>query len=341
MLQPVTTSPLAFQAPPGAKKLARPGPDDTVTLSGDPGPAEEKEASRRGWVRTAALVGLGLAGIGLLAGCSPGTPPISDTITSSLPAAGISVDANHTGDFGVEVLPQGTTRLDLHRETRTETDSDGDSHTEDVEYSPVGVYMGSGVFLDLNGNLSLIPERAFEEAPRGAPAQSVGIEGPGIFNTTRVTRHGDSITVDPAGPGSYEITHQGNRLRVDGPLWADWNFTKQGDTTRVDFPLWGNFQVTRTEQGARVTGPAFLDYQLTRTGDTLKVDGPLWNDSTITRSGDSLDIRGPGFNHVTVSQHGTTTRQEGRTYAYNVTRDGNEVKVDGPGWDNWNFHVSR
>ena len=340
MIQPVTTSQLSYSAPPGSKRMVAPDqPSDVVSLTTKDSPAEEK--SSHNWMRTAAFVGLGLVGIGMLSGCTPGVPPISDTVTTTLPAAGISVDPAHSGQLGVEVLPQGTTRIDLHRETRTEHDSDGHTRQEDVEYNSVGVYMGSGVFLDLNGNLSLIPERAFEESPRGAAAQSVSIEGPGLWNTTRVSRNGNTIVVDPAGPGSWAITHNGNNLKVDGPLWSDWNFTQQGDTTRVDFPLWGNFQVTRGENGTRVSGPAFLDYQLTRNGNELRVDGPLWNDYTITRTGDSLDVRGPAFTHITVSQHGTTTRQAGRTYGYNVTRDGNEVKVDGPGWDNWNYHVNR
>lgn len=339
----LSASPMAYSAPPGSKpaSVSEQAPD-TVSLSPGSGPAEEKESKSRGWMKTAALVGLGLAGIGMLSGCTPGVPPISDTITTTLPAAGISVDANHSGTLGVEVLPQGTTRIDLHRETHTERDSDGDTHEEDEPYSPVGVYMGSGVFLDLNGNLSLIPERAFEETPRGAPAQAVEIDGPGIWSTTQVTRNpGNSILVDPAGPGSYAMTHDGNQLRVDGPLWADWNFSQQGDTTRVDFPLWGNFQVSKTEHGARVSGPAFLSYELVRSGNQITVDGPLWNDYTLTRTGDSIQVRGPGFTKIDITQHGTTTRQQGRTYAYNVTRDGNEVRVDGPAWDNWTFKVTR
>ncbi len=341
MIQPLAASSMAYAPPPGSRPAIVPeAPPDQVALLAAPGPAEEALSEKRGWGRTAAFVGLGLAAL-TLAGCGPSVPPISDTITTNLPAAGISVDANHTGDYGVEVLPQGTARIDLHRETRTETDSDGDSHTENVEYSPVGVYLGSGVFLDLNGNLSLIPERAFAETSRGAAASHVDIDGPGIFNRIDVRRDAGGVTVDPSGPGSYRITHEGNRIRVDGPLWADWNISREGDTTRVDLPLWGNFQVTRTENGARVRGPVFLDYAITRQGDQLNVDGPLFNDYTITRQGDALQVSGPAFHRIDVSQHGTTTRQEGRTYAYNVTRDGNEVKVDGPGWDDWNFRVTR
>lgn len=341
MMKPIPASSMAHSAPPGAKNLATPPEKapDVVSLTRESS-ADEKDDQGR-WVKTAAVVGLGLAGIGLLSGCTPGVPPVNETVTTNLPAAGISVDGNHTGSFGVEVLPTGTTRIDLHRETRTETDSDGDSHTENVDYNPVGVYMGNGVFLDLSGNLSLIPERAFEEIPRGPAASRVEIEPPGIWNQTTITRNGNTTLVDPAGPGSYTITHEGNQLKVDGPFWADWNFSQQGDTTRADFPLWGNFQVTRTENGARVTGPAFLGYDITRQGNQVNVNGPLWNDYTITRNGSTITVDPTGPGTIEISQHGTTTRQTGFGYGYNVTRDGNEVKTDGPGWDDWEFRVTR
>jgi len=46
-------------------------------------------------------------------------------------------------------------RIDLIRQTETETDSNDDCETVDVDYHPLGFDLGNGLFFDLNGNLSL------------------------------------------------------------------------------------------------------------------------------------------------------------------------------------------
>ncbi|CAN0420860.1 unnamed protein product, partial [Phaeothamnion confervicola] len=56
----------------------------------------------------------------------------------------------------VHVLPDGTPRIDLIRDT-TEG-ANGDTWQED--YSQVGVSVGHGVFQDAHGNVSLVPSMA-------------------------------------------------------------------------------------------------------------------------------------------------------------------------------------
>ncbi|MEW6282618.1 MAG: hypothetical protein AB1758_28675 [Candidatus Eremiobacterota bacterium] len=342
-IAPGPTSPLTSAPPAGRPKPVLPGepppePQDLAAIQA----AEEVAPQKRShdWAKAAAVGALVVVGAGLLAGCGPAPPPVTQTVTSNLPAAGISVDANHQGDLGVEVLPPGTARIDLHRETRTERDSDGDSHTEDVPYSPVGVYLGNGIFLDTNGNLSLLPERAFEDSDRGAAVGSVEVDGAGLWDNVSVTRDGNRVIVSAPGPANdYTFTHEGNRVQMDGPLWGDVTITREGDHLLVDGPLWGDFHINRSENQVRVTGPAFLGYTITRQGDTLDVDGPLWSDVRIARQGDTIRVDGPAWADMTIRQIGTTTRLEGPGFSYNVTRDGNSVRTDGPAWDDWDIDV--
>lgn len=47
-------------------------------------------------------------------------------------------------------------RIDLIRQTNKEQVNDSATEAEKIPYHPVGFYLGNGLFLDLNDNLSLL-----------------------------------------------------------------------------------------------------------------------------------------------------------------------------------------
>lgn len=52
-------------------------------------------------------------------------------------------------------------RIDIIRQTEEERINDSTKQTKDVPYHPVGFYLGNGLFIDLNDNISLLVPRLF------------------------------------------------------------------------------------------------------------------------------------------------------------------------------------
>lgn len=224
-------------------------------------------------------------------------------------------------DVRFEVLPTQLPRVDLSRRTALvplEPDGDEldeflDEGLEDVyvevpqRHSPVGLSLGGGLFLDQNGNLSLVPYRMFHGPLVPPEAVRVEIDPPGPFNARRaeappfsVQHHPDGLTI-----AGVRITKTSDGLLVDG---------KQG---RV--------KVTWTDDGA-----------------TVKPAGwGTWS-TTVRRQGEVITLNPPGlFNRVstTVNQEGTITVRSpynplGDLAATTIKRTEEGITIDPPGWFN-------
>ena len=170
---------------PGLQRLNQP-PKGEFNPSISPKESYEPEDPGRNWGKIA-LVGLGAAvAIGGLTGCSsPSTPPPVSQCTSTDFTASTS-----DGEFRVEVVPQDLGTVDLVRNTTTETDSEGDTETVDVPLSDVGIYLGDGIFFDSNGNLSLIPARAFGVQVTPSDATTIQYQPQGWGNDLTIRRDG-------------------------------------------------------------------------------------------------------------------------------------------------------
>lgn len=334
------SSQLTHKAPPGSPAQAS-GPADAY-VGPAPVAAPSSEGSRRTGLRVAAGLALGLVGLGLL-GCTAqlgAAPPPAVTCVSQHYQA--------TGDFTVEVIPEGVHRVDVMRGTHTVTEKDIDgkevTRTVDNDYHPVGVYLGDGLFYDLNENLVMVSDRIENGPYVPAEASRINIDPPGWSNSTDVSRSGSSWTVDPPGwSNSTSLGQDGCRISIDP---AGWN---------------NSTSVTRDAQGRTVidrTGWA-NEIVLTRSADQVQVDpSGIGNTVTIRLSEGRTEIDPPGFGNSTVITHGpgqSRVDPEGWANETVITRDGNvvrvrpsgvfaqettitlgkgEIRVDPPGWNN-------
>lgn len=323
MIRPVAASPLSSSAPPGSRAtVVQDGYAGSVSALSPPSPSVS-ESSSGGWRKTGTRVaaGVALALVGLaLAGCTQesSTPP---------PAASVSCTSEHyqaTGDFTVEVIPDGSPRVDVIRGTHTETHQDSSGQdvqvTVDNDYSSVGVYLGDGLFYDTNENLVLVPDRVQNGPYVPAEASSLNIDPWGWRNDTNVTRSGSTWTVDPPGWGnSTSLSQNGCRITIDPPGIAN------------------STSVTRDGRGrTEIDRPGFANgITMVRTADQVSIDpAGIGNEVSVRLRQDRTEVDPPGFANTTVvkfSRGSTTIDPEGWANETTITRNGNEVRIKPPG----------
>lgn len=284
--------------------------------------------SPAGAVKFGALVALGLAGMAVLSGCTS-EPPVSgpESLCSDSVPAPPTVPEHLTDhhDMQYRELAPGTVRIDLIRQT--EEDSDGDE--DPVALSPFGVYLGSGVFHDTNGNVSLVPELAFGEQLSPEQATRICVDGPwagdytihhqqdgttqvkGPWTSVTVTRDGDVALVKGPFGQEYRFTEGDGRVALDGPWHSDFTFTRQNGEIRADGPWSFDYTVKQEGNVTRFDGPWTNDFTIERNGDTLRVDGPWSADYTVTRTENSLHVDGPWSADYTATRNGDTVTVEG------------------------------
>ncbi len=327
---PPATSSLRHMAPPGATTTdvyvgSTPAPEVTA-------PQPDEAASHAGRaLKMAAVVGLALAGVGFLAGCTTSAPP---------PSSSVVTEHYTAGDFAVEAIPEGFQRIDVVRGTHTEKVED-QTLTVNNDYAPFGVYLGDGLFYDTNGNLVLVPQRAFEGPAVPADSSQVKVDPPGSGNTTKavfqadgdvqikidgfgndftIHQDGARFTIDPAGwGGSTRITRDGNDTVIDPAGWGnDLNLKRSEGQVQVDPAGWNNTTNIQLGQDRIKLDPAGWRNEtvITRAGSTIKIDPEGWgNETTITRSGSVTRIKHPGLGGETVLKH-----------------EGNRIVIDPVGW---------
>lgn len=304
-------------APPGSRASVRPsegaGPVDGVHVQ-DAGEAGETH-SPMSLAKVGLAAGLAvasLAGVAGMVGLQQSAPPTPPPTHQSQPARAGNEAAtalqqqNPQDSMKFQVLPEGLGRVDLIRENDRHPDAEDGG--KDV-YSPLGVYLGDGIFHDLNNNLVLVPGAAFPDyAPVGA----------------------NKIKVDNKWSSGYEVIEKGDGLLVDGAL--DQTITRHGDTVEVDGPLFADFQVQESQDGVRVHGPLGANLQMRRQGDTIEVQGRGSHENyTVKREGNTLHIDGPGDHDLTVRREGNRIVVESPKGETRITRDGNRISVEGAG----------
>ncbi len=335
------SSQLAYKAPPGS-----PAPAAATSADAYVGPApvapSSSEGSKKTGLRVAAGLALGLVGLGLMGCAQPlaAAPPPAITCVSQHYQA--------TGDFSVEVIPEGITRVDVVRGTHTVTEKGLDgkdvTRTVDNDYHPVGVYLGDGLFYDLNENLVLVSDRVQNGPYVPAEASSIWIDPTGWSNTTGISRSGSTWTVDPPGWGnSTSLGQNGCRILIDPAGWSN------------------STSLTRDAQGRTVidrTGWA-NEIVLSRSADQVQVDpSGIGNTVTVRLAEGRSEVDPPGWGNTTVVTYGSNQSRvdpEGWANETSIVRDGNvirvrpsgvftqettitlgkgEIRVDPPGWNN-------
>lgn len=347
-IPPLTaSSSLVGKAPPKSRAaLPSVGSADAYAGSiGSPSPSEDSSSGRLGSTgrRVAAGVALALVGLGL-AGCAQGAvaPPPPAALTC------VSEHYQATGDFAVEIIPDAMARVDVLRGTHTETQKDSTGQdvqvTVDNEYASVGVYLGDGLFYDLNENLVLVPDRVHNGPYVPADASSISLDPYGWNNTTDVTRSGSTWTVDPVGwNNSTSLSQKGCRIELDPSGWNNGTSVtrdSQGRTV-IDRTGWQNeIVLTRSADQVSVDPSGIGNTVSVRLGpNRTEVDPPGFANTTVVRFGSgSVEIDPEGWaNETTISRSGkvvTITPPGILARSTTITLGEREIQVDRPGFNN-------
>jgi hypothetical protein len=260
-------------------------PQDSVEIA-----ASRPTSTSRGWLGMAALAGLTVA-CTLLSGCGTSLTPqqLGATLAPQTPEQ----DAAQALRF--EVIPEAAGRVDIIRQTHTETDrdSDGDTTTREEKdpLQPVGVYLGNGLYLDAGLNLSLVPDRLTHAPLIPQDFSQLEIQGQlGSWSRSTVTQSGNQVTIRSPLQFSHTITRdsenqttlqlgsfspfqkfsriviqrEGNKTTIQG--WAPRGLealsrieiTREGNTTTVHpFGLSGLVDTRITQDGNQITVQPF------------------------------------------------------------------------------------
>lgn len=312
--------------------------------------AAERTSSESSWWRAA---GLGAAAVGsvMLAGCGSQLP--ASQLGAPLPVQ--TPEQDQAQALKLEVIPSSLGKIDILRQTHTETHTDSDGNTttstENDALQNVGVYLGNGLFLDRGLNLSLVPDRIFHAPLVPQDAEQVTLSRGKFSGTTVIQKTGPLTTI--ANPAELDDTVQetspdhttyqfGTVFQANqGKTSSQINITRQGNTITVEPPHYRNWNASR--------------YTITTVGNTTTVHNPHWSgppDTVITRDGNRVTVQPQGWGQkyatstVELQTDGSVKFQEGNgffTPTQTVQRGENgvnhvagnfkeNIKREGQGW---------
>ncbi|MBS2035738.1 hypothetical protein JST97_12175 [bacterium] len=254
------------------------------------------------------------------------SPPFPDNwkaAESDLPAGGFSLDSRHSGDFGIEFVPPGTPRMDVYRRMISTTDDEGNTENEPADYEPLGVYLGRGYFYDINDNLSLIAERAFEERKQPRLFHSIACSGGFWWNNYEV--EGTDGKVDG---GSTVIEHKADgEVFVDGPLLSNVSIKAEPGRRVLTFNM-SKAELVFHKWGETINW-GLSSYEIQRNRDEVHCDGPLLNDHFLTKTAEGFLTDGSRALVL-----GKVTRWESSVEGTtNLVRTANRLRLQQSGFD--------
>ncbi|MGE0488916.1 MAG: hypothetical protein AB7S38_06845 [Vulcanimicrobiota bacterium] len=304
---------------------------DTVRLGA--GEDHPEAPGLSAWQKAVAGLCAGVAGLTGIAGAAHAAPATS-LVTQAI---------NQTDGLAVTVLPHGTPRVDLLRQTelRSNAGRGAGSDERDVAYSDVGVDLGHGIFHDANGNLSLVPSLAAGWGEGVSDFRQVNLDIPMGYDQS-VARFGNTVhhkespyrrniyvaTRDRLelqnrdGESAYEVLRDGVQFRdPDGNL--NWRVTETNGVVHVDGPGSDDYQVDYHTGLIRVDGQRrhnTISYNEHR----MAIEG-TGSDVTVDRGRDRTEVDGGLFEDYTITRTGTTTATEGPIVTHRMTVDPPEV----------------
>ncbi len=324
--QPGNSRTLKRSAPP-TESLTKVEPTELESFESSAGPG----VSQRGSGLAAAAL-LALAGVGVLTGAARA----QETGVEFPASQAVELELAQTGELSVELAPVEEGRVDLLRQGSTGEDGS----TQLAPLSPFGVELGDGVFFDLNGNLSLVATRAFQEAREGDYSQ-VRVDPYGWNNETEVRIRGERLSVVPPGFGTTTTMElDSSQITVSPPGFSnDYTITRRGDRTVIDPPGFNNsIEVFHGERSIVIDPPGFNNSITIRKDDnSLRVNptGWGWDQTVVRRDGDTMTIDPDGwFNNTTIHQDGnrTTYNPPGWRDSVTVNRGERDTTIDRYGW---------
>ena len=214
-------------------------------------------------------------------------------------------------------------RIDLFRQTSTSTDNNGNTSTEPVAYSPLGIHLGGGLFVDAHKNVSLLVE---ELDHRAGQDLTLVFRGPRSGRKVDYVRRGDYFYRQSNGflggkdevwvrPGliNFERPHSQRRLAVS-PMgltyyqllskeelaWQGQDFHYQGVldkdkiTVSPDHLTWDRLRISRESVGIAINSGWEDKITVTTDGTTWLVYNRYYRGYRIWRSGDKIFIEENG-----------------------------------------------
>ena len=212
--------------------------------------------------------------------------------------------------------PENSVRIDIRRKTRVNEEG----KTENIPYSPVGVDLGEGLFLDTSGNISFNPLRGDNDNfhqisvihPHYGGTTNIYPDGddakivyPHFGGTRTVSKEGNTTNiVHPGFQGNTTVKEEGNRTTVNHPGFAGTTtIIKNGNTTDIIHPGFaGKTVISEETSGARLIHPGFSGTTVIREeGNATGVIHPGFAGTTIVRKeGNTTKIIHPGFEGTTL-----------------------------------------
>lgn len=212
--------------------------------------------------------------------------------------------------------PESSVRIDIRRKTRVNEEG----KTENIPYSPVGVDLGEGLFLDASGNISFNPLRGENDNfhqisvihPHYGGTTNIYPEGddakivyPHFGGTRTVNKDGNTTNIiHPGFQGNTTVREEGNRTIINHPGFAGTTTViKDGKTTDIIHPGFaGKTVVSEEANGARLIHPGFSGTTVIREeGNATGVIHPGFAGTTIIRKeGNTTKIIHPGFEGTTL-----------------------------------------
>lgn len=312
------TSPLVHRP-----QTARPARESAPQLPSDQfQTAEHESRGPWGWAGIATVV---LAGGAALTGCTQAPPVQAIQATTPLPLENPQL----------MVLPEGVPRIDLDRSTSTtySTDMDGNQTSSESNdpYSPVGTYMGAGIFRDINDNLVFVPQLAmgqqvgltqFQDARLGESqgrwfgSPTLTRNADGSVSTTRLSpdgfrNNGDNLQTLSGTRARDEVVRTPNGLEI-----RDWNRAR--------------YEIKQNGNGVQIFRYGRQTHTIMRQENTIHLQKYTYRPDVITQQGNTITVQeGYSSRPQTITQTENGFHVEQRGYRpYTVTYSQNEIRSD-------------
>lgn len=268
-----------------------------------------------------------LAGGAALTGCTQAPPVEPIQATTPMPLENPQL----------MILPESVPRIDLDRSTSstTSTDLNGNPTTteSDDPYSPVGTYMGAGIFRDINDNLMFVPQLALGQDVGLTQFQSarLGDSEGRWFGSPTLTRQADgSVTTTRLSPDGFQNdgtslrTLNGKRTRDEvvrtpnGLEIRDWNRTR--------------YEIKQKGNGVEISRYGRVTHTLMRQENTIHLQKYTYRPDVITQNGNTITVQ-EGYRRpqtITQNEHGFTVDNGSRHIT--TTYSSGEIRSDYSGY---------
>lgn len=213
-------------------------------------------------------------------------------------------------------------RIDLLRQTTTSTDSDGNSSTEPTAYSPIGIYLGGGLFVDAHKNVSLLVEDLYQKA------------GQDLTLVFRGSRSESGRKMDYVRRSDYFYRQSNALLSGKDEVWAQsgfFHFERPHSQRRIAVSpaALTYYQFLSKEELGWRERDFYYQGLLDKDNISVSPDHLTWDRLRMTRESVGLTIANGWEDKITVTTDGTTWLVYNRYFrGYRIWRSGDKIFIE-------------